>query len=115
MEPRRFLYCDGCGNLIGMIHDARVPLVCCGREMKEPRFIDIREHVKVREEDETIMIDLSFPNRELPQWVYLETNLGGQRKKTEGFPSVAFRLVEGEKADSVYTYFADKRIGRLEW
>ena len=29
----RFYICEHCGNLIGMIHDAGVPMMCCGQKM----------------------------------------------------------------------------------
>ena len=31
----RFLRCKHCGNIVGMIHDAGVPVVCCGQPMEE--------------------------------------------------------------------------------
>ena len=31
----KFYICRHCGNLIGKIHDAGVPVVCCGEKMEE--------------------------------------------------------------------------------
>ena len=31
----KFYVCRHCGNLIGMIHDAGVPIICCGEKMEE--------------------------------------------------------------------------------
>ena len=31
----KFYICEHCGNLITTIHNAGVPLVCCGEKMKE--------------------------------------------------------------------------------
>ena len=31
----KFLVCEHCGNLIGMIRDSGVPMVCCGQKMTE--------------------------------------------------------------------------------
>ena len=33
MLENRFFICEHCGNLIGMIHDAGVPMMCCGQKM----------------------------------------------------------------------------------
>ena len=29
----RFYVCEHCGNIIGVIHDAGVPMMCCGQKM----------------------------------------------------------------------------------
>ena len=30
----RFYVCEHCGNMAGLIHDAGVPMMCCGQPMK---------------------------------------------------------------------------------
>ena len=37
-----FYFCEHCGNLIEMIHDAGVSVVCCGEKMKriEPGVVE---------------------------------------------------------------------------
>ena len=32
-DINRFYICEFCGNVIGMIRDAGVPVMCCGEEM----------------------------------------------------------------------------------
>ena len=32
-ENNKFYICEHCGNLIGMINDAGVPMMCCGQKM----------------------------------------------------------------------------------
>lgn len=34
MAETRFYRCNHCGNIIGMIHSAGVPVVCCGEKMQ---------------------------------------------------------------------------------
>ena len=34
-KKHRFYLCEHCGNLVGMIHDAGVPIICCSEPMKE--------------------------------------------------------------------------------
>ena len=29
----KFYICEHCGNLVGMIHDTGVPMMCCGQKM----------------------------------------------------------------------------------
>ena len=38
----KFYVCRHCGNLAGMIHDAGVPIICCGEKMEEliPNTVD---------------------------------------------------------------------------
>ena len=31
----KFFVCEHCGNLVHMIHDAGVPMMCCGQKMDE--------------------------------------------------------------------------------
>ncbi len=31
----KFYICKHCGNIVGLIHDSGVPLVCCGEKMSE--------------------------------------------------------------------------------
>ncbi|MBQ8682712.1 MAG: hypothetical protein IJ510_03195 [Selenomonadales bacterium] len=114
MQERKFLYCCHCGNLAGMIHDAGAVVSCCGEPMQEPRLIDIGDNCRIHAEDQTTVIDTNFPGGEIPQWVYLQTNVGGQRKKTEGFPKVSFHLSDHERAKVAYCYFANQNIGKLE-
>ncbi len=35
MNDPRFFVCEHCGNLIGVIHDAGVPMMCCGQKEDE--------------------------------------------------------------------------------
>ena len=30
----KFYICEHCGNLVGMIHDSGVPMMCCGQKME---------------------------------------------------------------------------------
>lgn len=115
MHERKFLYCEKCGNLVGMIHDAGVTLTCCGEVMQEPTLIDIERNCHITARDHTAVVDTNFPRGEIPQWVYLQTNIGGQRKKMQGFPQVSFKLDEREVPEAAYCYFADQHIGRVEY
>ena len=34
----KFYFCEHCGNLIEMIHDAGASVVCCGQKMKQKKY-----------------------------------------------------------------------------
>lgn len=112
----KFYICNHCGNIIGKIKDSGVPVVCCGEKMAEivpnvkeaahEKHIPVAEvdgkHVKVR------IGSAPHPMTEehLIQWVYLETEEGGQRKslKAGDEPVLTFSLSETDKAKAVYAY-----------
>ena len=33
MCDNKFYICEHCGNIVGMIHNAGVPMMCCGQKM----------------------------------------------------------------------------------
>lgn len=35
MAERKFFICKHCGNIVGMVFDAKVPMMCCGEKMTE--------------------------------------------------------------------------------
>ena len=34
-QERKFFICKHCGNIVGIIYNASVPLICCGEKMTE--------------------------------------------------------------------------------
>ncbi len=111
----KFYRCNHCGNLVGMIHNAGVPLVCCGEKMEEliPNTVEAsgEKHkpvVEVRGSEVIVSVgSVAHPMVEEHsiEWVYLETNRGGQRKKLlpGEKPEVSFQLY-GEEPVAVYAY-----------
>lgn len=96
----RFYVCRHCGNLVGMIHDAGVPLVCCGE--KHVPVISVEDgvvRVRVGSVDHPMLPEHSI------QWIYLQTEKGGQRKALApgDAPAASFRL-EDDKAVAAYAY-----------
>ena len=115
MCENRFYICEHCGNLIGMIHDAGVPMMCCGQKMKklEAGAVEASEekHIPVAYVSDNIVTvqvgEVAHPmtQEHSIQWVYLQTDKGGQRKCLEvgSSPSVTFALY-GETPVAVYAY-----------
>lgn len=111
----RFLICESCGNLVGLINDSGAPLICCGKEMVElkPNTVDASQekHVPVVSVDGdkvTIKVgSVAHPMAEehLIMWVYLQTEKGGQRKcLAPGEEPMAVFGLASAKPVAVYAY-----------
>ena len=115
MKDNRFYICEHFGNLIGLIHDAGVPVMCCGQKMTklEPGTVEAshEKHIPVvTVEGSTVRVCVgSAAHPMLAEhsilWVYLQTDRGGQRKclPVGGEPVVTFALAD-EKPVAVYAY-----------
>lgn len=113
---QRFFICPHCGNIVAMVKDSGVPVVCCGEEMKEltPGTSDasVEKHVPVYTvEGDTVRVTVgSVPHPMQPEhfieWVSLQTKAGNQRKALAPGqePKVCFRLCEGDEVEAVYAY-----------
>ena len=111
----RFYLCRHCGNLVGMIHDSGVPIVCCGEKMEAlaPNTVEAsgEKHLPVVTAEGNMLhvnvgsVDHPMVPEHYIQWVYVQTEHGGQRKSLQpgDAPQVTFCL-GGEKAVAVYAY-----------
>lgn len=68
--------------------NAKVMIICCGEVRREPYIVEIDNACHVAVQDYTAVVDTNFPRGESSQWGYLQTNIGGQRKKMQGLPKV---------------------------
>ena len=115
MGENRFYLCEHCGNIVGMIHDAGVPMMCCGQKMTklEPGTVEasVEKHIPVATvENNTVKVVVGSVEHPMTQehsitWVYLQTDRGGQRKclDPDDNPEVIFALAD-EKPVAVYAY-----------
>lgn len=115
MSKVRFFKCNTCGNIVEMIQDSKVPVMCCGKKMEEliPNTVEAsgEKHIPVVKIEDGIVkvnvgsVDHPMVEEHLINWVYLETDRGGQRKNliAGGAPEVKFVLGE-EKPIAVYAY-----------
>ena len=113
---QRFFICKHCGNIIAMVRDSGVPVVCCGEKMKllEPGVVDaaVEKHlpvVAVNGRTVTVSVgSVAHPMTEehLIQWIVLETSQGWQQKALSagGAPEVKFALAEGEAPVAAWAY-----------
>ena len=113
---QKFLRCEHCGNIVAMVKDKGVPMMCCGQKMKEiiPGTVEasVEKHLPVVKVEGNLVI-ASVGSVEHPmveehfiQWVALETERGSQIKKLlpGEKPQAVFALAEGEKPVAVYEW-----------
>lgn len=115
MNENRFYICEHCGNIIGMINNSGVPLMCCGQKMTllEPNTVEAstEKHLPVvtveGDKVKAVIGSAAHPMVEEHsiQWVYLLTDKGGHRRKLSAgeAPEAVFALC-GEKPIAVYAY-----------
>ncbi len=114
-ENQKFFVCNHCGNIVGLIQEAGVPMICCGEKMEElvPNTVDAAQekHVPVvTVNGNTVKVEIGSVEHPMVdehyiQWVYLQTENGGQRKglKPGDKPSVTFALVD-DKAVAAFEF-----------
>lgn len=115
-EQQKFYICKHCGNIIGYVHNAGVPVVCCGEKMTElvPNTTDAstEKHVPViTVSGSTVKIEIgSVPHPMTEEhhisWVYIQTENGGQRKNlnVNFSPVVEFKLTDDDKLLAAFAY-----------
>lgn len=111
----KFYICRHCGNLIVKIHDAGVPVMCCGQKMEEliPNTVDAsgEKHLPVVSVENGIVTVAvgSVAHPMVPEhsieWIFVETEIGGQLKRLNpgDAPELKFWLGD-DKAVAVYAY-----------
>ena len=112
----KFFRCEHCGNIIEMVDDKGVPVVCCGQRMTElvagtsdgarEKHVPVYEvkdnivHVKVGE-----VAHPMIPEHYI-EWIVLQTKNGVQRKELNpgDKPEACFALCDGDEVEAVYAY-----------
>ena len=112
----KFFKCEHCGNIIEMVEDKGVPVVCCGQRMTElvagtsdgarEKHVPVYEvngntvHVKVGE-----VAHPMIPEHYI-EWIALQTKNGVQRKelKPGEKPEANFALCDDDEVAAVYAY-----------
>ena len=112
----KFFRCEHCGNIIEMVEDKGVPVVCCGQRMTElvagtsdgarEKHVPVYEvkdnivHVKVGE-----VAHPMIPEHYI-EWIVLQTKNGVQRKELNpgDKPEACFALCDVDEVEAVYAY-----------
>ncbi len=108
--------CAHCGNMIEMVEDKGVKVICCGEPMQlmDPNTTDAAQekHVPVVTVDGN-KVTVNVGSAEHPMmeehhiaFIILETYKGVQKKFLDhtGKPEAVFALAEGEKPVAAYEY-----------
>jgi len=112
---QKFFKCKNCGNMVGVIEDKRIPIVCCGLYMSEliPNTAEASKEkhlpaVTVSDSGLNVVVGSEpHPMEDAHHigFVYVQTERGGQRKalKTGEEPKLSFSFTD-DKPVAVYAY-----------
>lgn len=113
---QKFYRCEKCGNIIAVVKQSGVPVMCCGQKMTEivPGTTDaaVEKHVPVFEvKDNLVTVTVgSVAHPMLPEhfieWISIQTKQGNQRKALQPgeAPQAVFALCPGDEVEAVYAY-----------
>ena len=111
----KFYVCSHCRNIAEMVYDTDIALYCCGDKMQElvPNTVEAsgEKHIPaVKLGDGVVEVNVGSVDHPMApehfiEWVYVQTEKGGQRKalKPGDAPHVTFALGD-DKAVAVYAY-----------
>ncbi len=112
----KFYVCEKCGNLVSMVKESGVPMMCCGQKMTElvPGTSDgaVEKHVPVYTVDGD-KVSVTVGSVEHPmldahyiEWIAIETEKGTQTKslKPGDAPKAEFALTPDDSLVAVYAY-----------
>ncbi|MFZ2538334.1 MAG: desulfoferrodoxin family protein [Oscillospiraceae bacterium] len=115
MCEQKFFRCTHCGNLIGLINNAGIPLICCGEKMQElvanTTQASTEKHLpEVTVSGDTVTVQIGSVIHPMLEehhieFIYLQTENGGQRKslKVGEEPVAVFKVVD-DKPIAVFEY-----------
>jgi len=113
---QKFLKCKHCGNIVAVVKESGVPVVCCGEPMEEiiPGIVEAakEKHIPVYSiEGNKVMVkvgEVEHPMQEehYIEWISIQTKMGNQRKvlKPGEKPEACFCICDGDEIEAVYAY-----------
>lgn len=113
---QKFYICEHCGNMIAMVKNSGVPVMCCGQKMTEivpnTQEAATEKHLPVwTVEGNKVKVSVgsvAHPMIEAHyiEWVSLQTKFGNQRKVLNpgDAPEICFSICEGDEVEAVYAY-----------
>ena len=112
----KFYRCKHCGQIVVVVKETGVPLICCGERMEEltPSSVDasLEKHVPVYEVKDGVVnvkvgsVEHPMTEQHYIEWVVVQTKNGYQIKnlKPNDKPEASFLLVKDDEVESVYAY-----------
>jgi len=113
---QKFLKCAVCGQIVAMVKETPVDVMCCGRAMQEmiagTTDASVEKHVPTYVVENNVVkvnvgsIEHPMTNEHYIEWVSLQTKDGNQRKalKPTDKPYVEFLIKSGDNIEAVYAY-----------
>ena len=113
---QKFYRCAICGQIVAMVKETGVPIVCCGAPMQEiiagTTEASLEKHIpEYKVEGGVVKVNVgSVEHPMIPEhyieWVSLQTRKGNQRKalKANDKPYVEFLIAEDDEVEAVYAY-----------
>lgn len=112
----KYFICEHCGNIIEMVDDKGVPVMCCGQKMTElvagEKDAALEKHVPVYSVKDGV-VEAKVGEAEHPmleehyiKFIAVETKNGYQRKTLNPGekPEACFALCDGDEVIAVYEY-----------
>ena len=113
---QKFLKCEHCGNIVAVVKESKVPIMCCGKKMEQiiPGSVEASQekHIPVYEvKDNKVLVTIGSVEHPMIdahyiEWVSIQTKYGNQRKALVPGqkPEVCFSICEGDEVEAVYAY-----------
>lgn len=124
-EPK-FYVCKHCGNMVNMLRDSGVPMICCGEKMSEieANTTDAAQEkhvpaVTVEGDQVTVKVgSVPHPMTEEHKivWIYLQTEKGEQLNcvDTQELAETEFKISSGDKLIAAFAYCNLHGLWKLE-
>lgn len=112
----KFKRCSHCGQIIAMVEDKGVPIICCGEPMAEliPGTTEAatEKHIPVYSvEGNKVSVTVGEVEHPMAddhfiEWISLQSKFGNQRKalKPGDAPKACFAMCDGDEVEAVYAY-----------
>lgn len=113
---QKFLRCAKCGNIVAVVKETGVPVMCCGQKMEQIVAGSVEasreKHIpEYKVENNKVYVEVGSIEHPMTEehyieWVSIQTKYGNQRKQLRPFekPAVCFSLCEGDSVEKVYAY-----------
>lgn len=113
---QRFFRCTHCGQIIALVKETGVPIICCGEKMQElvPNTIEAstEKHIPVYTiSGNTVSVTVGstihpMEKEHYIEWISLQTKNGNQRVvlKPNDEPKACFKICDGDVIEAVYAY-----------
>ena len=113
---QKFYVCPRCGQIIAIVKETGIPVICCGMQMQEiiPGTTDASQEKHVptfKQEGNKVVVNVGSVEHPMSaehhiEWISLQTKQGNQRKllTVDSKPEICFSICEGDEVEAVYAY-----------